>query len=120
MARANVPHKGGVYRMDPNSVAGNEMKDRHPFLVITPRQINALCVNMEVPITAGGVLVCNAGLTVTFMGRDKTGVAVCYQVRSFDIAARVRAETARFIETSDDATVNEIIARVVSAIDPSD
>jgi hypothetical protein len=32
----------------------------------------------------------------------------------------VRTGTARYIETLNEATVNEIVARVVSAIDPSD
>ncbi|MFN7092449.1 MAG: hypothetical protein ACK4P4_18090 [Allorhizobium sp.] len=40
------------------------------------------------------------------------------QVRSFDIAARVQQRSASFIETLDKATVDEIVARVVSAIDP--
>lgn len=56
---------------------------------------------------------------VAITGRNTTGVAVCNHVRSFDIAARVRAGTARYVETLDEATVNEIIARVISAIDPS-
>jgi mRNA interferase ChpB len=55
---------------------------------------------------------------VAVAGHDTTGVAVCNQVRSFDIAARVGANTARYIETLDDATMAEIVARVVSAIDP--
>lgn len=38
-------------------------------------------------------------------------------VRSFDIAARL--STARFIETLDKATMDEIVARVVRTIDPS-
>jgi hypothetical protein len=32
----------------------------------------------------------------------------------------VRAGSARFIETLDNATMDEIVARVVSAIDPRD
>ena len=51
-------------------------------------------------------------------GHDTSGVAVCNQVRSFDIDARVRTGSARYIETLDQATADEIVARVVSAIDP--
>ena len=120
MVRSHIPRKGDIYWIDPNPVSGNEMKDRHRFLVITPRQINALGVSMTVPITTGGSFARNAGLAVPVTGHDTPGVAVCNHVRSFDIAARIRAGTARYIETLDEATVNEIVARVISAIDPGD
>jgi mRNA interferase ChpB len=120
MVRSDVPRCGDVYWIDPNPVSGREMKDRHRFVVITPRQINALGVSMTVPITTGGAFARNAGLAVMVSGHETTGVAVCNQLRSFDIAARVRAGSARFIETLDNATMDEIVARVVSAIDPRD
>ncbi len=120
MVRSDVPRRGDVYWIDPNPVAGREMKDRHRFVVITPREINALGVSMTVPITTGGVFARNVGLAVAVSGHDTTGVAVCNQVRSFDIVARVRAGAARFIESLDSTTIDEIVARVVSAIDPSD
>lgn len=53
MVRARVPRPGDVYWIDPNPVAGREMKDRHPFVVIMPQQINALGVSMTVPVTTG-------------------------------------------------------------------
>jgi mRNA interferase ChpB len=118
MVRSSVPRRGDVYWIDPNPVAGREMKDRHRFVVITPREINALGVSMTVPISTGGAFSRNVGLAVPVAGHDTTGVAVCNQVRSFDIEARVRAGSARFIEALDDATMGEIVARVVSAIDP--
>ena len=120
MVRSDVPRCGDVYWIDPNPVSGREMKDRHRFVVITPRQINALGVSMTVPITTAGAFARNAGLAVMVSGHETSGVAVCNQVRSFDIAARVRAGSARFIETLDKATMDEIVARVVSAIDPRD
>lgn len=119
MIRSNIPNRGDVFWIDPNPVAGREMKDRHRFVVITPRAINALGVSMTVPITSGGVFVRNAGLAVSVSGHDTTGVAVCNQVRSFDIAARLENRTARFIETLDRATMDEIVDRVLSAIDPA-
>ena len=118
MARSDVPRRGDVYWIDPNPVAGREMKDRHRFVVITPRQINALGVSMTVPVTTGGAFTRNVGLAVPITGHETTGVAICNQVRSFDIAARVRNGSARFIEMLDQATTDEIVARVVSAIDP--
>ena len=120
MVRSHVPRRGDVYWIDPNPVSGKEMKDRHRFVVITPRQINALGVSMTVPITTGGKFARDAGLAGPVAGHDTTGVAVCNHVRSFDIASRVQSGTARFVETLDEATTSEIVARVVSAIDPSE
>ncbi len=118
MVRSSVPQRGDVYWIDPNPVTGREMKDRHRFVVITPRQINALGVCMTVPVTTGGAFTRNVGLAVPITGNETNGVAVCNQVRSFDIEARVRAGSARFIESLDNFTIEEIVARVVSAIDP--
>jgi mRNA interferase ChpB len=94
------------------------MKDRHRFVVITPKEINALGVSMTVPVTTGGMFTRNIGLAVPISGFETSGVAVCNQVRSFDIDARLRAGSARYIETLDKDTISEIVARVVSAIDP--
>ena len=109
-----------MYWIDPNPVAGREMKDRHRFVVITPTAINALGVAMTVPVTTGGGFVRDSGLAVPITGHQTTGVAVCNQVRSFSIQARLKAGSVRFIETLDEATIGEIVARVVSAIDPED
>lgn len=119
MIRSTIPNRGDVFWIDPNPLAGREMKDRHRFVVITPREINALGVAMTVPITTGGVFSRNVGLAVPISGYDTNGVAVCNQVRSFDNPARVLAKSARYIETLDRETIDEIVARVVSAIDPA-
>ncbi|KEQ08794.1 type II toxin-antitoxin system PemK/MazF family toxin [Pseudorhizobium pelagicum] len=119
MIRSNVPRRGDVFWIDPNPVAGREMKNRHRFVVITPREINALGVAMTVPITTGGAFTRDVGLAVPVTGHDTTGIAVCNQVRSFDIAARLQQKTAQYIETLNAATMSEIVARVVSAIDPA-
>ncbi len=57
---------------------------------------------------------------VLITGHDTAGVAVCNQVRSFDINARVKAGSARYIETLNRSLVEEIIDRVISVIDPED
>lgn len=119
MIRSNVPRRGDVFWIDPNPVAGREMKNRHRFVVITPREINVLGVAMTVPITTGGAFTRDVGLAVPVTGHDTTGIAVCNRVRSFDIAARLQQKTAQYIETLDAATMSEIVARVVSAIDPA-
>jgi mRNA interferase ChpB len=113
-----VPVRGDVYWIDPNPVAGREMRDRHRFVVVTPAEINKLGVSITVPITSGGAFARLKGLTVPLMGNDTTGVAVCNQARSFDVQARVLAGTARYIETLNAATANEIVGRLVSVLEP--
>jgi mRNA interferase ChpB len=120
MTRPRLPQPGDVYWIDPNPVASRERQDRHRFVVITPKEINALGIVMMVPITRGGAFARDTGLTVPIMGHDTTGVAVCNQVRSFDIPARMRMGSARYVETLDGATTAEIIRRVISIIDPAD
>jgi mRNA interferase ChpB len=120
MVRRAVPQRGDIYWIDPNPVAGREMKDQHRFVVISPREINALGVCMTVPVTTGGAFSRSVGLAVPIGGHDTTGVAVCNLVRSFDFEVRVRAGTAGYVDMLDSATIDEIVARVVSAIDPQD
>lgn len=117
--RRRTPRQGDVYWIDPNPVSGREMRDRHRFIVITPGAINALGVAMTVPVTSGGEFARQRGLTVPIIGYDTQGVAVCNQVRSFDIEAREKAGTARYLETLDEATIDEIVARVLSIIEPA-
>ena len=118
MIRRRIAQRGDVYWIDPNPAAGREMKHRHRFVVITPREINMPGVAMFVPVTSGGQRVRDTGLSVLVTGHATNGVAVCNQVRSFDLEALERADTARFVETLDGATADEIVARVVSVIDP--
>lgn len=118
MVRRRVPQRGDVYWIDPNPVTGREMQDRHRFVIITPGAINALGVAMTVPVTTGASAFRKTGLTVAILGHGTTGVAVCNQVRSFDIEARVRAKSASYVESLDTATIDEIVARVTSIIDP--
>lgn len=120
MVRRQAPQRGDVFWIDPNPVAGREIMNRHRFVVITPREINALGVSMTVPVTSGGSFSRNSGLAVVVTGHETNGVAVCNQVRSFDIEQRVLEGSAKFIERLDDVTMADIIARVVSAIDPLD
>ncbi|MDE3246763.1 MAG: type II toxin-antitoxin system PemK/MazF family toxin, partial [Acidobacteriota bacterium] len=118
MIRRRIAQRGDVYWVDPNPVAGHEMKDRHRFVVITPQEINALGICMMVPITGGGAFARATGLTVPIHGFDTRGVAVCNQVRSFDLEARERQGSAKFLESLDAATMIEIVNRVLSVIEP--
>lgn len=118
MSSKRVPQRGDVYWIDPNPVAGREIRDRHRFVIVTPLEINKLGVSMAVPVTSGGAFARLKGLTVPIVGSDTSGVAVCNQVRSFDIQSRVAAGSARYIETLDGATTEEIVGRLLSVLDP--
>lgn len=118
MARGRSAGPGDVYWINPNPVPGREMKDRRRFVVITPRQINPLGLAMTVPVTTAGGFARNMGLAVAISGHDTRGAAICNQVRTFDLEARVRDGSARYVETLDEATTNEIVSRVLSVIDP--
>ena len=118
MAFHPVADRGDVFWINPNPVAGREMKDRHPFVVITLREINRLGICMAVPITSGGQFARSQGLTVPIQGKRIQGVAICNQIRSFDLSERISRGDSSYIETLDGLTMDEIINRVVSVIDP--
>lgn len=120
MSKRRIAERGDVYWIDPNPVKGREMRDRHRFVVITPKKVNALGVVMTVPITTGGAWARDMGIVVPVMGHDTTGVAVCNQVRAFDLEAREREGSIRHVEMLDVATSQEIAERVVSLIDPGE
>ena len=120
MSRRRAIQRGDVYWINPNPISGREMKDRHRFVVITPKEINALGIAMTVPVTSGGKFARSMGITVPIMGHDTTGVAVCNQVRSSDIEARVKDGSARYIEQLDEVTITDIVNHVVSVIEPAE
>jgi mRNA interferase ChpB len=119
MSRHHIPQRGDVYLLNPNPQSGRKMKDMHRFVVITPKEINQLGVAMMVPITTGGAFSRIKGLTVTIMGHDTTGVAICNQVRSFDIEDRVKRGLAHYVETLAPHIADEIVLRVISILDPA-
>ena len=119
MTRSPRIERGDVCWVDPNPVAGREMRDQHPFVVITPAAINVPGLVMMVPVTSGSVFVKARGLTVAIQGKRIGGVAVCNQIRTFDLTARVQAGSARFAERIDATASEEIVARVLSVIDPA-
>ncbi|HLB42104.1 MAG TPA: type II toxin-antitoxin system PemK/MazF family toxin [Gammaproteobacteria bacterium] len=119
MTKHRVPQKGDVYIINPNPQAGREMRNPHRFIVISPKEINKLGTAITVPVTSGGNYSRLKGLTVSISGYDTTGVAVCNQVRSFDIEERVRIGTAKYIENLGGHIIDEIVLKVISVIDPA-
>lgn len=120
MPRRRVPKRGDVFWIDPNPTIGHEMRDRHRFVVVSPEAINRLGLCITVPVTTGGERARASGMVVAVTGSDTNGVAVCHQVRAFDIEARIANRTARYIERIDAAIADEIAARVASIVDPAE
>jgi len=116
----HVIERGEVYWINPNPSVGREIKGRHRFVVITPKAINLLGSITTVPVTSGGNFSRITGVTVPISGHDTIGVALCNQVYAYDINARIKAGTAKYIETLDQSLVDEILDRVVSILDPEE
>ncbi len=116
MIGPRIPQRGDVYSVDPNPTVGKEQKDRHRYVVLSPREINYYGVSIAVAITSGGGGPREMGITVPITGHDTKGVAVCNQIRSFDLQKREREGTASHVDHIDEATVKEIANKVASAI----
>lgn len=119
MIKQHIPERGDVYLIDPDTEAGRGMKSRHRFIVITRSEINQLGIASTVPVSTGTAFSHAPGLTVAIHGYNTIGVAVCNQVRTFDIADKMRQGSAKFVERLNDSIMMEIINRVVSIIDPA-
>lgn len=108
-----------MYSINPNPVAGREMRDRHYWLILSPEAVNVHGVAIAVVISTVAEGARAAGLTVPICADGLTGVAVCTQVRSFDLRARIANGSASLAGTADRDTVEEIAARVAALLDPA-
>lgn len=114
-----IPDRGDVYWIDASPSLGPGMKAQKGFVVISPRAVNRFGVAITVAVTGGGDDLRVLGkLTVPITGQCIHGVTVCTQVRSFDIHTHENKNCARYVETLDRATIDEITLRVASVIEP--
>lgn len=118
MNKKRIPQRGDVYWINPNPTAGKEMKNMHPFVVVTLAEINRFGISVLVPITTHGNFSRIKGLAIPVVGQRVSGVAVCNQPRSFDIEARIKEGTAKYIETIDRQLANDIANRTADIIGP--
>lgn len=115
------PQRGDVYSIDFDGKNTASNAKLQGFIVVTPGEINALGVSITVPIvSAENVDVSSIGLVVPVTGTRISGVAVCNQLRSFDIETRVNMQKAAFIESIEGDQVAEVVARVLSVLDPAE
>ena len=105
MAKKGVAERGDVYLVNPNPVKGKELENEHRFVVISPYEINKFGLTMAVAIVTVGAGARLGGLTVAIQGHYTSGVAVCNQVRTFDL----RERGAKYLERLDEPLISEII-----------
>ena len=102
--------RGDIYNVDLNPTQGHEQQGQRPVLVISPDAFNRANPPLCAPITGGGTAARLGLLTIPLMGAGNrtTGVVLCSQLRTMDLAAR----HAKFIEHLDDSIVRAVLLRV--------
>ena len=84
-----VPERQEIIWIDCNPQAGREMRDRHPFLVLSPRAFNertSLVIGLPMttaPYNASNPFAVAVGMAVGAKS-DKTSYVLCHQPKSFD------------------------------------
>lgn len=91
-----VPDRQDIIWIDCNPQAGREMRDRHPFLVLSPRSFNdRTSLVLGLPMTTAdynadnpfAIAAGRAGGT----RKGKTSYVLCHQPKSFDWRVRAAA-----------------------------
>jgi mRNA interferase MazF len=84
-----APDRRDIIWIECNPQAGREMRDRHPMLVLSPREFNErTSIVIGLPMTTSDSNETNP-FAVKFSGvKGKTGYVLCHQPKSFDWRAR--------------------------------
>jgi mRNA interferase MazF len=88
-----VPDRQDVIWINCNPQAGNEMRDNHPFLVLSPRNFNkATSLVIGLPMTTAKYNADNLFAVAVGNAKgkksDKTSYVLCQQPKSFDWQSR--------------------------------
>lgn len=114
-----APDRQEIIWIDCNPQAGREMRDRHPFLVLSPRVFNErTSLVIGLPMTTAEYNADNpfavALGSVISAGGEKTGYVLCHQPKSLDWRIRdaaphpmKRLADARFAEVC--GVLNQIV-----------
>ena len=117
--RGWVPGRQEIIWIDCNPQAGREMRDIHPFLVLSPREFNdRTSLVIGLPMTTAEYNVDNPFAVAVGLapkaGVNKTSYVLCHQPKTFDWRARqatpppaAKVADARFVEVC--ALLNQII-----------
>jgi mRNA interferase MazF len=84
-----VPERQDIIWIDCNPQAGREMRDRHPFLVLSPRAFNErTSLVIGLPMTTAAYNATNPFAVVSGIAggvkSGKTSYVLCHQPKSFD------------------------------------
>lgn len=111
-----VPDRKDIVWIDCNPQAGREMKDTHPFLVLSPRIFNArTSLVIGLPMTtaeynADNPFAVAAGLAKGRGKAGKTSYVLCHQPKSFDW--RQRGAKAHPLGTLPDTVFTDVCERL--------
>lgn len=108
-----IPERQDIIWIDCNPQAGREMRDIHPFLVLSPRAFNdRTSLVIGLPMTTAAYNTDNpfAVAIGTANGRKagQTSYVLCHQPKSFDW--RVRTASAHPAKRASDAAFTEVLA----------
>lgn len=87
-----VPERGEVIWIDHTPQAGREMRDHHPFLVLSTKELHATvglvvgCAMTSAPYNRGSTLAVDLGPIPD--RPDAHSFVLCHQIKSFDWRAR--------------------------------
>lgn len=104
--------RGSIYFVDLDPTAGREQRGHRPIIIVSPAAFNALGVQLVAPITNGGNFARHRGFAAPLTNTKTTGVILCNQLRTIDIAAR----NGRLVEQAPDDVIDEMLARVATLI----
>ena len=107
-----VPDRQEVIWIDCNPQVGREMRDIHPFLVLSPRTFNErTSLIIGLPMTSASYNADNPFAVAAGMTPDKkTSYVLCHQPKSFDW--RVRQGKPHPLHRLSDAVFTDVLARL--------
>ncbi len=111
-----VPERQAIIWIDWNPLAGQEMRDVHPFLVLSPRNFNArtsLVIGLPMttaPYNADNPFAVSVGKAWGRSRAGKISYVLCHQPKSFDW--RVRGATPHPLKKLSDALFQDVCERL--------
>lgn len=107
-----VPDRRDVIWIDCNPQAGREMRDVHPFLVLSPRAFNdRTSLTLGLPMTTAAYNADNPFAVLAGVATDRKGgvpsYVLCHQPKSFDW--RVRGARAHPMRSIDNEAFSEVL-----------
>lgn len=112
-----VPERQDIIWIDCNPQAGREMRDIHPFLVLSPRSFNErTSLVIGLPMTTAEYNADNPFAVVAGQAKSgKTSYVLCHQPKSFDWRAReASAHPMKQLESTAFAQVCALLNQIIA------